>query len=393
MKTLPLVHLIKFYYKEQFQLGLRFDYNDALIRIIKSMPSTSWSRTFRLWYLPYSAKNLTMIREQLEDHAMLDERELGIKKTANQHPARYKEERQLNEVQKKLLNDFYKYLKGKRYSMSTIKNYVFQIADFINYHNKKSVNTLTNRDIELYIEDIFIKRKLSISVQRQFISALKLFIVFESSTQIEDVQLIRPKKSKKLPAVLSQNEVIELIAKTKNLKHRTIIALLYSAGLRISELMNMKVQDINISRRQIFIKDSKGRKDRYATLAEHILPLLHNYMTTYEPKTYLIEGQNKEQYSASSVSKFLHKSARDCRIRARVTPHTLRHSYATHLIENGVGLRHVQELLGHSKPETTMIYTHVARKDLLDIKSPLDLAVEHYKKTDKLEQKFKISSE
>ena len=303
----------------------------------------------------------------------------------------YKADRQLNAQQKTLLNNFYKYLRGKRYSSSTVKNYTFQIADFINYHHSKPIAELNNRDIELFIEDVFIKRKLSISVQRQFISALKLFIVFETSTQIEDIQLTRPKRSKKLPTVLSQNEIIDLISKTKNLKHRTIIALLYSAGMRIGELLNLKTDDINVNRKQIFIKNGKGRKDRYAPLAEHLLPLLRNYMITYEPKTYLIEGKNGLQYSSSSVRKFLHKSALQCQIKVLVTPHILRHSYATHLLENGVGIRHIQELLGHSKPETTMIYTHVARKDLLEIRSPLDIAIESYKKRDSLEQKFRIS--
>ncbi len=299
--------------------------------------------------------------------------------------------RKLNTEQRTLLNNFYKYLKGKRYSMSTVKNYTFQIADFIDYHRDKPLKELNNRDVELFIEDIFIKRHLSVSVQRQFISALKIFIVFETSTQIEDMNLVRPKRSKRLPTVLLQHEIIQLIVKTTNLKHRMVIALLYSAGLRISELLNLKVEDINFERQQIFIRSSKGRKDRYASLAEHLIPMLNNYLLSYGPKIYLIEGPQGARYSSSSVSKFLHKAARKCDIRARVTPHTLRHSYATHLLENGVGIRHIQSRLGHSKPETTMIYTHVARKDLMDIRSPLDTALEQYKKPDSLEQKVQIS--
>jgi len=389
MKTLPEIHLIKFYYKEKFQIGIRFEYNKHLIDIVKSIPSSRWNQVFKLWYLPYSTKRLDAIHYYFKGHAIINEDELELK--TKQKSVAYKAERQLNKVQKQLLNNFYKYLRGKRYSDSTIKNYTFQIADFIDYHRQKAIQDLENRDVELFIEDIFIKRKLSVSVQRQFISALKLFIVFEPSTQIEDMILVRPKRDKVLPTVLSPNEIINLIARTKNLKHRTIIAFLYSAGLRISELINLKLDDINVNRKQIIIKNGKGRKDRYAPLAEHLLPLLRNYIFTYKPKTYLIEGQSGNKYSASSVSKFLHKAAKECQIKARVTPHTLRHSYATHLLENGVGIRHIQSLLGHAKPETTMIYTHVARKDLLDIKSPLDQAVEQFKKVDNLEQKFKIS--
>lgn len=389
MKTQPEIHLIKFYYKEKFKIGIKFNYNKHLVDIVKSIPESKWSDVLKLWYLPYSIQKLETIRYYLKGHAILNESELELK--VKKTKVVYKTERELNNTQKTLLNNFYKYLRGKRYSESTVKNYTFQIADFIDYHREKAIQDLSNREVELFIEDVFIKRKLSISVQRQFISALKLFIVFEKSTQIVDIDLVRPKRDKILPVVLSQNEVIELIAKTKNLKHRTIIALLYSAGLRISELINLKLDDININRKQFIIKNAKGRKDRYAPLAEHLLPLLNNYMHTYAPETYLIEGKPGFPYSSSSVSKFLHKSASQCGLKVRVTPHTLRHSYATHLLENGVGIRHIQSLLGHAKPETTMIYTHVARKDLLDIRSPLDLAVEQYKKADNLEQKFKIS--
>jgi len=389
MKTQPEIHLIKFYYQEKFKIGIKFEFNKHLVDVVKSIPSSRWNQVLKLWYLPYSIQKLDTIHHYLKGHAIINENQLELK--AKKKRVIYKAERELNEVQKTLLNDFYKYLRGKRYSNSTINNYTFQIADFIDYHRKKPIQDLSNRDVELFIEDVFIKRKLSISVQRQFISALKLFIVFETSTQIEDIELVRPKRDKRLPVVLSQNEIIELISKTKNLKHRMVIALLYSAGLRISELINLKLDHINISRKQFIIKNGKGRKDRYAPLADHLLPLLNNYMITYEPKIYLIEGNPGCPYSASSVRKFLHKAALQCHLKVRVTPHTLRHSYATHLLENGVGIRHIQSLLGHAKPETTMIYTHVAKKDLLDIRSPLDIAVEHYKKMDKLEQKFRIS--
>lgn len=294
-----------------------------------------------------------------------------------------KVDRQLNEQQKTLLNNFYKYLRGKRYSDSTVNNYTFQIADFIDYHNKKPIKVLNNRDVELFIEDVFIKRKLSISVQRQFISALKLFIVFESSTQIQSLELVRPNKSLRLPIVLSQNEVISIISSTKNLKHRAIIALLYSCGLRISELLNLSISDIDIDRRQVYVRHGKGRKDRYVGFAKSFIPLLSNYLITYKPKHYFVEGTNHSQYSPQSVRHFLKKSCNTAGILKKVTPHTLRHSYATHLLENGVDLRYIQSLLGHSRPETTMIYTHVRKTHLLEIENPLDIAVRNLKQHDK----------
>ena len=141
----------------------------------------------------------------------------------------------------------------------------------------------------------------------------------------------------------------------------------------------------------MLIKNAKGRKDRYVVLADSFLPFLQNYITTYRPKKYFVEGPENKCYSASSVRKFLHHSSQLARIERVITPHTLRHSYATHLLENGTDLRYIQELLGHSKPETTMIYTHVAKKDLLDIKSPLDTILLSLANRDKRELKFLLS--
>jgi site-specific recombinase XerD len=268
---------------------------------------------------------------------------------------------------------------------------VFFIADFIEFHNNKLPENLSNKDVEAFIESVFIKRQYSVSTQRQFISAIKQFTAFYPETAISDLMLERPKKSKILPTVLSQEEMIRLIQCTKNLKHRAILAMIYSAGLRIGELLNLKLKDIQVHRMQLFVQQGKGRKDRYVSLASSFMPLLQNYLMTYEPRVYFVEGEEGRPYSASSVRKFLSRSVKAAKIDRRVTPHTLRHSYATHLLESGVGLRHIQELLGHAKPETTMIYTHVARRDLLEIKSPLDYAIEQMTKNGKAEQKFLLS--
>ncbi|WP_232734729.1 site-specific integrase [Polaribacter sp. ALD11] len=281
------------------------------------------------------------------------------------------------------MNNFYLYLKGKRYSQSTIQTYTFFVADFVNFHTKTSLEELKNRDVELFIERVFIERDYSISSQRQFISALKIFIIFYPHTKINDLVLERPKKSRKLPNVLSQEEVLEIIRCTQNLKHRAILALIYSCGLRISELINLELIDFHIERKQLIVKNGKGRKDRYVSLADSFLPLLSNYYHSYKPKKYFVEGRNGGKYSTESVRQFLRKSCANAQIKKTVTPHTLRHSYATHLLENGVDIRYIQSLLGHAKPETTMIYTHVKRKDLMQIQNPLDVALQKLNKIDK----------
>ena len=259
------------------------------------------------------------------------------------------------------------------------------------FQHKIAIEDYTNRHVELFIEQVFIQRKYSVSSQRQFISALKLFTTYFPHTQIAALRLTRPKKSKKLPEVISQDQFLSLVQAAKNLKHRTIICVLYGSGLRISELLNLELKDlVDPDRNQLFIRNAKGRKDRYAQLSAYLKPILFNYLNTYKPQRYFIEGPNGKAYSASSVRKFLVVYAQKAGIAQRITPHILRHSYATHLLEQGVGIRHIQELLGHPKPETTMIYTHVTQKDLSAIKSPLDSVIAKFK-LDKQEQKFLLS--
>ncbi|WP_298904707.1 site-specific integrase [uncultured Psychroserpens sp.] len=301
--------------------------------------------------------------------------------------------RSLDKKQRLILNNFFKYLRGKRYSMNTINTYIYLVADFVEFNTEKSISQLNNKDVELFIENAMSTRQFSISTQRQFISALKLFIVFFPDSQITNLQLTRPKKSKKLPEVLSTREVLRLIQVTQNLKHRVIISTLYSSGLRVGELINLRLTDIHIGRMQIHIKQAKGRKDRYVVLANSCLELFQSYFLTYKPKHYFVEGPKGKPYSASSIRKFLKRSCLLANINRAITPHKLRHSYATHLLEQGVSLRHIQDLLGHSKPETTMIYTHLARKDLLQVKSPLDQAIEDLIQNGNEEQNFPIMGE
>jgi len=378
----PIIFLEEKIHRKNNQLLIKFDYDETLISLIRSIQGTSWSKSLKAWYILNTKDNLNIILKLFEKITTVD-----FSKTGKSVPFK----RNLTEEQKQLLNQFYLFLKGKRYSQSTIQTYTFFIADFINFHTKTPLAELTNRAVELFIETVFMERNYSVSSQRQFISALKIFTVFCPQTKIHNLSLERPKKSRILPSVLSQEEVLRIIQLTKNLKHRAIIVLLYSSGLRIGEVTNLLLKNIDIIRRQIKVEKGKGRKDRFVVLATSYLPLLQNYLTTFKPALYFIEGPTGKKYSESSIRKFLFRSVQKAGISKKVTPHTLRHSYATHLLENGVGLRHIQELLGHAKPETTMIYTHVAKKDLLDIQSPLDTILLDLNKNDKREQKFLLS--
>jgi len=382
LEKLPKIFLEQKTHRKENQLLIQFSYHKKLIALVRSIKGSYWSKSLNTWYIKYSQENLQTILTVFKDITIVDTSKLHKKELFT---------RNLTKEQKNLLNNFYLFLKGKRYSQSTIKTYTFFIADFINFYRKTPLNNLTNRAVELFIENVFITRNYSISTQRQFISALKIFIVFYPHTEINDLVLERPKKSRKLPSVLSQEEVLKIISSTQNLKHRAILVLIYSCGLRISELVNLELTDFHIQRKQLVIKNGKGRKDRYVSLADSFIPLLSNYYHSYKPKFYFVEGQKGGKYSTESVRQFLKKSCVKANIKKTVTPHTLRHSYATHLLENGVDIRYIQSLLGHAKPETTMIYTHVRRKDLMEIQNPLDIALQKLKKEDKTNNKLVLS--
>ena len=372
MNTLPTVNIKRGYYKNQDLIFVYFKYNDQLISAIKRTKVFNWSVSKRCWHTPFTDHHLELTNQIFDSIAIITI-DQSIYKLPSQSPV--KKKRVISEKNKEIIRAYVSYLRGKCYSESTIKTYFFFIADFFDFINLVPLEELTNRHVELFIENVFIPRHYSISTHRQFTSAMKLFVNFYPDSKIDNFTLDRPKRSHLLPTVLSNEEIINILRCTKNLKHRAIIAIIYSAGLRISELINLQLTHIDIQRRQLIIKNSKGRKDRNIILAISCIPLMLNYLNTYKPEVFFAEGKPSEKYSPESVRAFLKRSCKAANVRKKVTPHTLRHSYATHLLENGIDLRYIQELLGHAKPETTMIYTHVSKKDLLRIESPLDVAV------------------
>ena len=185
-------------------------------------------------------------------------------------------------------------------------------------------------------------------------------------------QIDRPQKAEKLPEVISRKQALNMISAVSNLKHRCIIALIYSSGLRRNELVNLKIKDIDSDRMCIKVVLGKGKKDRITLLSKSLLNELREYYKLHRPKTYLFEGTPGKQYSASSIAKIVERAGKKAGVTKKVTPHMLRHSFATTLLENGTSLRHIQKLLGHNSIKTTEIYTHVATKSFAKIQSPLD---------------------
>lgn len=375
--------------------GIQFNYHAGVKDYVKTFPGVRWSQTLKVFYIPYSrAGNRELFR-------FLRRRNYYVDFSALQGPPVQRKETKKAGIPKpplspenlQRLGEYKRYLEGLRLSPNTVQAYGFFIERFLEYLGEQPLSEIGNTRVRQFVEELVARKQYGISSHRQLIGAIKHFSGLFPEAQIDNPQLVRPKRSRTLPTVLSQEEVMRLLQRTPNLKHRAILALLYSAGLRISELLQLELSAIDPERRQIQVRQGKGRKDRYVVLAESMVPLLLNYLNSYRPRRYFVEGEGGGPYSGSSVRAFLRRSCSRAGIRKQVTPHTLRHSYATHLIENGVNLRHVQELLGHSKPETTMIYTHVARRDLLQIRSPLDDAVLKLLKTDKNPPHITLSGE
>lgn len=257
---------------------------------------------------------------------------------------------------------------GKR----TIENYSSQIKKIKEYYEGRPMVDISDEEIRDYL--FFLREELSYSYSAQniVVSAVKRFFLSLTEREFNSYQLPRPKKSKTLPKVLTREEVQTLLKQPMYIKHKCLLYMLYSTGIRCGELVNIKVEDINFKDNLIIVKKGKGSKDRVVTLSEKMKKLLLNYLQKVHPTVFLFEGQRGFRYSTASVQRVVKKAVERAGIDKRVTPHMLRHSYATHLHDSGVDIRHIQKLLGHSSTKTTEIYTYVSKRDIKAIKSPLD---------------------
>ena len=393
VSALKNVELSRIIHRNKQCIAVKFRYNYALKEYIKRFTGAHWSNSKGFFYFSYSETKRQEFIKHLQEGGYAAQ-ENNIAKITSETPKGKNARSQLTRLTEEkvdVLKRYVRYLEGKRLSSSTVSVYSSFIHEFLRFHNVRSTKELNENDVRTYLEWAVKELKYSVSTHRQIISAFKHFAYFCPMCEINPEKLQRPRRDKKLPVVLSMEEVLRLLQVTKNLKHKVIIAMLYSCGLRVGELIDVELNCFDFHRKQLHIKLAKGRKDRYTTIAESTYPLLRQYFQAYQPRIYLIENPKGGKYSPGSIRAFLKQSCKLARITKHVTPHTLRHSYATHLHENGVGLRYIQELLGHSKPETTMIYTHVSTRDVHDIKSPLDIALEQKLIPDKRDKKPTIS--
>jgi integrase/recombinase XerD len=268
---------------------------------------------------------------------------------------------------------FKNYLNYRRYSQNTVKTYSDALEVFFKFFNDKPPENINIDDLIQFNTEYILKKNLSASYQNQVINAIKLFYRnrFNRTMEVDIIQ--RPRREKRLPNVLSKDEVKSILESPINLKHRAMLSLIYACGLRRSELLNLTLKDILSDRGLLFIRQSKGKKDRVVPISNKLIEMLRDYYKAFKPKIWLFEGHlSGEKYSESSIQLVLNQAVTKAKIDKPVSLHWLRHSYATHLLENGTDLRYIQELLGHSSSRTTEIYTHVSTRNLQQIRSPFD---------------------
>jgi site-specific recombinase XerD len=263
-------------------------------------------------------------------------------------------------------------LKLKNYSPNTLRNYSNLFLIFLQHFPGRKPSSIIREEVLDFLYAYRQSNKWSATVQNQLINAIKFFYEKLLKRPAEQYDLPRPKKEQKLPAVFSEAEIKKMIEACENLKHRSMLCLAYAAGLRVSEIVNMKLNDIDSKRMVICIRQSKGRKDRQVMLSPKLLELLREYFKQYRPKQWLFEGQGGEQYSSRSIQLVIAAAKIKAGVKRKGSIHALRHSFATHLLEGGTDLLSIKELLGHTSLKTTLTYTHVSKKHLSRIQSPLD---------------------
>jgi len=370
-KNVTLKHLLIDHKK---CIGIQFNSDKVLQALIEGIPNISWSAEFAMYYLPNLKSNLDLIFKTFHGVAWVNGNYFFQEKIINEKNPILKldkyRNRKLENGYRACPESYLLKLELKRYSANTVKNYVSSFESFINHFKHKELNEINEVDIRKYLQSL-IKEGLSDSHVNLVINSIKFYYETVLGMPNRFYSIERPRKKKTLPKILSRTDILRMIDCAGNLKHRCIVGLLYSSGLRRSELLELRTTDIDSKRMVINIRGAKGNKDRITVLSPSLLSDLRAYYREYRPEKYLFESPKGGKYSASSVLKIVKRAAIRANMKQKVTPHMLRHSFATHLLEEGTDLRHIQLLLGHNSTKTTEIYTHVANKSFGKIKDLL----------------------
>lgn len=365
---------------QQEKIVVTFSYDPKLVTKVKSIEGYKWHPDKKHWSFPNTNGMFENILKVFEGEEIHIDPTLKVKLSfpvitkhhefAEGQKQSLKRRHELTSLTNNF-EDIRRELVSRKYSYKTVKVYIYYNRDLLSFTGKE-YSAIDDNDIKNYLLYLVEEKEFATSTLNQAISALKFYY----GTMLKKdfiYEIKRPRKDKKLPVVLSQEEVAKILSSVDNIKHKALLMLVYSAGLRVGEVIRLKVEDIDSDRMLINIKGAKGRKDRYTMLSKTALEVLRDYWSQYKPEKWLFESIRADRHlSTRTVEKILEHACEKAGIKKDISVHTLRHSFATHLLESGTDLRYIQELLGHKNSKTTEIYTHVSTKSIGKIKSPLD---------------------
>lgn len=382
MPPTKTIRLSRTTWQNQEVVSIRFDFDDELKQRVKQVNGARWSQQLRSWYIPTEQFNLRSFFNAFRGIAWVDYTALKEEKTnvvpAISSPRKYGYNLKLIKSQLPAetiaeIHSFRLWMEQKRYAANSINTYIHQLEIFFGFYATQRPETISNEDITRFNTEFILKHGLSATFQNQTVSALKLFYEKNQRRQLNMDEIERPLKANPLPKVFSKPDLEKFFRSIANPKHKMAMEVIYSCGLRRSELVNLKLEHLDSKRKLLTVINSKGKKDRVVPLSEKTLKKIKEYYHAHRPKQYLIEGQTPgRSLSVGSLQKIFDRAMEKARINKPYTLHCLRHSIATHMLENGTDLRYIQELLGHKSSKTTEIYTHVSTQSLQNIKNPFD---------------------
>ena len=367
MAKRPVVFVRHIPGEDRIEIALRPGFTQTELDVVRGLPIRRYDRERRLWIAPDASKAITTLREAFGAGGVVVM--IGPASTnspppsSNPHPG------------KDVLERMRQALTVRGYSFRTRKVYLGHLRRFLEWCGggvPKLPEDLVEQG-EAYILFLIREKRISRSYQNQVVSVLRFLSESVLGRPALALRIPRPRKERHLPAVLSQGEVTRMLKKPRNPKHRAILMLLYSAGLRVGEVVRLKPQDLDLERGLVHVRRGKGRKDRYTLLARRAVDAVQIYRDAYPTDKWLFPGERPGRHlTTRSVQRIVKNAAAAAGIEKNVTAHTLRHSFATHLLEGGTNLRIIQELLGHQSARTTQVYTHVAQSTIASVRSPLD---------------------
>lgn len=362
----PPIRLQRVTHRKQSWWKLQFDYYPPLMTLIKAQPGYHWSTTLRAWLLPYTQYTETQLLQLLRAYTVMREASPGVKPGAEKLDAPLP-------AHLEALEAFRRWMRSQRYSDNTVKTYSEALEVYLRYFKDLTPDELHAGHLHDFNNDFILKNGYSHSYQNQVINAVKLYYGKVLGKKLDAAELERPRRARRLPHILSEADVKALLQRTTNLKHLSMLKITYGCGLRCGEVLALRWADVDWARSVLWVRGGKGNKDRMVPLPASLQEALKQYRAAYQTEIYIFEGQTKgSRYDVRSFQLVFKQACQRAGVNPKATLHWLRHSYATHLLEQGTDLRYIQVLLGHSSSKTTELYTWVTKPAFERLKSPID---------------------